>query len=120
MTIRIKRAYEACAPSDGFRVVVDKFWPRGLKKEDLKYDEWNKELCPPDELRKFFHQDIQNNWNEFSSRYREWLQSVPAPREFIRNCQAKGIETVTLLYSSKDETRNNALVLKEVLDSIAG
>jgi uncharacterized protein YeaO (DUF488 family) len=110
----IKRVYEAPDPSDGRRILVDRLWPRGLRKEAAHIDEWMKELAPSDELRRWFgHQP--ERWREFQAKYREELaspglaESLKKLREFGR----KGV--VTLLYAAKNEAENNAQVLKEVL-----
>lgn len=111
--INLKRAYEEPSPDDGLRVLVERLWPRGVKKEDAKLDEWLKELAPSTELRKWFGHDPAR-WGEFQKRYRaelaEQRQAVKVLRE---KCRAG---TVTLIYAARDEEHNGALVLKSVLE----
>ena len=112
--IRIKRVYEPAAPDDGCRVLVDKLWPRGIRKEALRYDVWAKEITPSPELRAWYHADPQTRWPEFRRRYLEELRGSQAVREFVR--RIAGNETVTLLYASKNAAENHALVLQEFLE----
>ncbi|WP_302289889.1 DUF488 domain-containing protein [Alistipes finegoldii] len=112
--IRIKRVYEPAAPDDGCRVLVDKLWPRGVRKDALHYDVWAKEITPSPELRTWYHADSQTRWPEFRRRYLEELRGSQAVREFVR--RIAGNETVTLLYASKNAAENHALVLQEFLE----
>ena len=112
--IRIKRVYEPAAPDDGCRVLVDKLWPRGVRKDALHYDVWAKEITPSPELRTWYHADPQTRWPEFRRRYLEELRGSQAVREFVR--RIAGNETVTLLYASKNAAENHALVLQEFLE----
>lgn len=113
MEINLKRAYEPASPDDGYRVYVDRLWPRGLSHTGFHYDLWDKEIAPSDELRKWFHADPDGRWQEFERRYAAELEAMPA---FARlKEELKGHERVTLLYSSRDELHNNALVLKDEL-----
>lgn len=82
--IRIKRVYEPAAPDDGCRVLVDKLWPRGVRKDALHYDMWAKEITPSPELRAWYHADPQTRWPEFRRRYLEELRGSQAVREFVR------------------------------------
>lgn len=111
--IQIKRVYEPEEPSDGYRVLVDKLWPRGLKKECLHYDLWAKELAPSASLRKWFHADPQERWDGFCQRYTEELEHSPAVREFAE--KTRGRKTVTLLYASRNTAANHALILRDYL-----
>lgn len=111
--INIKRVYEPAQSSDGFRVLVDKMWPRGVKKEALPYDLWAKEITPSTPLRQWFHADPQNRWIQFRERYLQELSSSQSVRKFIG--QIRGEATVTLLYASKSATENHALILQEYL-----
>jgi uncharacterized protein YeaO (DUF488 family) len=113
--IKIKRIYEQPDPADGQRLLVDRLWPRGLSKEQAGVDRWLKEIAPSDELRRWFGHD-PGKWREFQSRYRAELESQ---RELLGQLAdlARG-QTVTLLYAAKDEERNNAVVLREVLELI--
>jgi uncharacterized protein YeaO (DUF488 family) len=111
--IRIKRVYEKPAKEDGFRVLVDRLWPRGLTKEKAHVDLWSKEIAPSDELRKWFHHE-ERNWSEFVKRYKAELAKK---KEFL--IELKKVEkehgTVTLLFGSKDEKQNQAVVLADIL-----
>ena len=108
----IKRIYEPPVPEDGKRILVDRLWPRGLSKDDARLDEWLKEVAPSDELRRWFGHDPAK-WEEFRRRYRQELKTQGEILERLRNEARKG--TVTLLFAAKDEERNNAVVLKEML-----
>ena len=111
--IRIKRVYDTATPDDGCRVLVDKLWPRGVRKEALPYDIWAKDLAPSAELRSWYHADPEGRWNEFRRRYRDELRSSKAVQEFIR--EIGDADTVTLLYASKNAAENHALILQEFL-----
>jgi len=113
--IRIKRAYEAPAPGDGTRVLVDRVWPRGVKKEAIRARQWMKQLGPSDELRKFFNHDPAR-WEEFRKRYRQELRLGGMRRMLRELAQLAAEDTVTLVYGAKDETHNQAVVLREVLE----
>lgn len=113
--IKIKRVYEPKEKSDGYRVLVDRLWPRGLKKSDLIFDEWLKDLAPSNETRKAFGHDPAK-WKSFLTRYRKELRAPdlqPMLEDLARRARRS---TVTLLYGAKDETHNQAVVLKQVLD----
>jgi len=112
MNIMTKRVYDNASASDGFRILVDRLWPRGLKKEEAGIDVWLKDVAPSDGLRKWYNHDPER-WNEFKKRYFEELSSNPAPVKEIACRAAKG--KVTLLYGAKDEEHNNAHALKEYL-----
>lgn len=112
--IQIKRAYDEMEPGDGKRLLVDRLWPRGKSKADLDLADWPKEVAPSDELRKWFHQD-RSQWEEFRQRYFEELEAKPEAWKPL--LQMAGDETVTLIYSAKDREHNNAVVLKEFLES---
>lgn len=110
--IAVKRVYEPAAAGDGQRVLVDRLWPRGVKKEDAHLDLWLKDVAPSDELRKWFGHD-PDRWAEFRKRYREELKAKAAAIEELRALLAKG--KVTLLFGAHDERHNNAVVLAEYL-----
>jgi uncharacterized protein YeaO (DUF488 family) len=110
--IKIKRIYDPASPTDGKRILIDRLWPRGLKKEEAAVDEWLKEIAPSSELRKWFSHDPVK-WGEFSRRYREELQGQAELVDKLRREARKG--TVTILYAAKDEQHNNAVVLKDVI-----
>lgn len=112
--IKIKRVYEDSSDTDGYRVLVDRLWPRGVKKEYLKYDYWAKELTPSSDLRKWFHDDIPGHWKEFAEMYRKELEASDKTSELlsrIRSCRS-----VTLLYASKEPVYNHARILQVFLE----
>jgi uncharacterized protein YeaO (DUF488 family) len=113
---RIKRAYEPAAPEDGFRVLVDGLWPRGLSKKDAAIDEWLRDIAPSAELRKWFGHDPER-WAEFKARYREELSSTKrsAALERLRDA-ARTRGSVTLLFAARDPTHNHAAALLELLN----
>lgn len=111
--INIKRAYEPASPDDGFRIYIDRLWPRGLSHETFHYDWWDKEIAPSTGLREWFHANPQTEWTEFEKRYRQVLLSNPALANLKEAINGKS--KVTLLYSSHDEAHNNAVVLRDVL-----
>ena len=81
--VRIKRVYEDFSERDGYRVLVDKLWPRGIKKEWLKYDYWAKDITPSAALRKWFHEDIPGHWNDFVVMYQKELEASQAVADFL-------------------------------------
>jgi uncharacterized protein YeaO (DUF488 family) len=100
-------------PDDGERILVDRLWPRGIKKEDAKIDEWLKEIAPSDELRKWFSHDPEK-WQEFRRRYKKELKGQS---ELLKRLKVKAKkENITLLFSARDVKYNNAIVLKEVIE----
>lgn len=112
-TINIKRAYDPASYDDGFRVYIDRLWPRGLSHSTFQYDWWDKEIAPSTELREWFHANPTDDWSEFETRYRQELSANPAFDTLISAIADK--PKVTLLYSSHDQVHNNAVVLKEAL-----
>ena len=110
--VRIKRAYEPAAPGDGTRVLIDRLWPRGIKKEDLAIDQWNKELAPSTALRQWFGHDPAL-WGEFEQRYAAELQPHAEPLDALRALARKGV--LTLMYGAHDEVHNNAVALRALL-----
>lgn len=111
--IKIKRAYDPASDDDGFRVYVDRLWPRGLSHETFRYDLWDKAIAPSTELREWFHASPVTEWPEFESRYRAELRANPAYTSLLRTIAGK--PRVTLLYSSHDREHNNAAVLAVAL-----
>lgn len=109
--IKLKRAYEAPAKSDGLRILVDRVWPRGVTKEKLSLHEWKKELAPSAKLRGWFGHDPAR-WAEFKKRYRAELKGNKELQELKRLAEHK---TVTLVYGARDEKHNQAEALKEFL-----
>lgn len=114
--IKLKRAYDQPTKQDGFRILVDRLWPRGLRKEDADLDSWMKEVAPTDELRKWFQHDPEK-WDEFCRRYRRELDGKKDAIDFLRDkCNEK---TLTLVYAAKDAEHNNAVALKDYLSHTA-
>jgi uncharacterized protein YeaO (DUF488 family) len=112
MSIKIKRAYDPPAASDGARVLVDRLWPRGVKKEKLRLDEWMKEIAPSPELRTWFGHKPER-FAEFRKRYRAELREHPDEVRKLRALARRG--TLTLVYGARDEVHNGAVVVKEVV-----
>jgi len=112
MPIHIKRIYEPAAKSDGYRILVDRLWPRGMKKEAAQIDQWMKEVAPSNELRKWFHHE-ESNWEQFVIQYKAELKGSAALEEL--RAVVHEHKTVTLLYGAKDEQYNQAAVLLELL-----
>ena len=110
---RIARIYEPPRKSDGWRVLVDRLWPRGVRKEAGRVDEWMKEIAPSNELRKWFAHRA-DRWAEFQKRYRADLAKNKELFEMLRAMEKKH-GTVTLLYAAKDEEHNQAVVLHSLL-----
>jgi uncharacterized protein YeaO (DUF488 family) len=110
--IRVKRVYDKPAPSDGSRLLVDRIWPRGLKKNGLALDGWIKEVAPSDRLRKWFGHDPKK-WKEFRKRYFAELRVKPETWQPIRESARRS--DVTLLYGARDSERNNAVALRDFL-----
>ncbi|PAP95043.1 DUF488 domain-containing protein [Mesorhizobium wenxiniae] len=110
--VKTKRAYERPADDDGTRVLVDRLWPRGLKKTDAAIDRWAKELAPSTDLRKWFGHDPAR-WEEFRRRYSEEIRQHREEFDRLRDLARKG--PVTLVYAAHDETHNDAVVLREIL-----
>lgn len=114
MKILLKRAYEAPDSADGFRVLVDRLWPRGKKKADLRLDAWAKEISPSTELRKWFAHDPER-WVEFCKRYKAELATVEVRKAITQIVRAAhGHSAITLIYGAKDTEYNEAVVLKPV------
>jgi uncharacterized protein YeaO (DUF488 family) len=116
--IELQRVYDDRAGT-GYRVLADRVWPRGIKKEDLHFDLWARELAPSTELRKWFGHDPAR-WKEFQKRYRAELAAEDKQALLQELLSAAGKSAVTLLYGAKDEEHNQAVVLREVLLELAG
>jgi len=110
----IKRIYEPASDVDGFRILVDRLWPRGMKKEDAGIDLWLKAVAPTDALRKWYHHD-GGRWDEFRHKYVLELKDNPAVNELLS--LIKEHKMVTLLYAAKDAAQNHALVLLQFLQN---
>jgi len=110
--IRLKRAYEPAVPSDGYRVLIDRLWPRGLSRERAKLDEWNRDLAPSAQLRQWFGHE-PSRFEEFRRRYVEELREHRSVLAVLRRRAREG--PLTLVYAAKDTEHNDAVVLAEVL-----
>ncbi len=113
--VKIKRIYDKPSDADGFRILVDRLWPRGMNKKEAKIELWLKEIAPGNDLRKWFGHDPEK-WDEFKRRYFKELEALPGKEELlsvIAERSRKGV--VTLLYAAKDEHHNNAVALMEYL-----
>ena len=114
--IKIKRAYDPPARGDGYRVLVDRLWPRGVRKEDLALAAWTKSLAPSHALRRWFAHDPRR-WREFVARYRRELRA-PGAGEALRDLARRATASVvTLVYAARDETHNDAVVVRSALAS---
>lgn len=112
-TVGLKRAYEHSSPGDGLRVLIDRLWPRGLSKEQLAIDFWLKDAAPSDALRRWYgHQP--RRWESFAAKYRAELAQRPDLLRLLDELRRRG--RITLLYGARDTARNNAVVLREVLE----
>jgi len=114
MEIRIKRVYEAPSDEDGARILVDRLWPRGLTKEAARIDFWPKEVAPSNELRKWYHQAL-DEWDELKRRYFEELDQGPVGLDELLERVRQG--PVTFVYSSKEPEHNNARALREYVEA---
>lgn len=113
--LKLKRAYDPACTDDGWRVYIDRLWPRGLSHETFHYDAWEKEISPSTELREWFHADPDDRWNGFVTKYKAELESNPAFAAFAETIKSHPV--VTLLYSSRDTLHDNAHVVAEMLIS---
>lgn len=112
--IHIKRIYDSVSDDDGYRVLIDRLWPRGFSKEKANIDLWMKDIAPSTDLRKWFHHDFEK-WEEFQTKYQEELSDkIELIDELLRLEDEKS--TITLLYSTKETERNQAIVLLDVLN----
>ena len=112
--LQVKRAYDTVSEGDGFRILVDRLWPRGMSKERAKIDLWLKEIAPDDNLRKWFAHD-ENKWEEFKRKYHKELAGKESLVRLITKKLSAG--NVTLVYAAKNDRFNNAVALKEYLDN---
>lgn len=112
--IMIKRAYEDPSPDDGYRVLVDRVWPRGRSKATLALDQWARDLAPSAELRKWFGH-APKRWEVFQQRYRTELDAEEAQEQIRRLLTDSNGRIITLVYGAKDEEHNQAIVLRDVL-----
>src|SRR5699024_6497684 len=114
MTIHLKRAYDDAASKDGYRVLVDRIWPRGVSKKDADLDDWCKEIAPSTELRKWFDHK-ETRWKGFQKRFRKELRDNDDAKDVLTQLRKKHKDgTLTLVYAAKDTEHNNAVLLKDV------
>jgi len=115
MDIKVKRMYEKAAKDDGIRILVDRLWPRGIRKKDASIDIWLKDIAPSNELRKWFNHD-PDKWEQFKSRY---FSELDQKAEVVNQIKGRVKEdTLTLVYSASDTKHNNAIALKEYLENL--
>lgn len=116
-TVRTRRVYESAETGDGERVLVERLWPRGVSKQDDRVGRWLKEVAPTDDLRRWFHET--GDFANFSKEYRRELRERPESREALDELKelAREAGTVTLVFASKNEDHNGAVVLRDVLES---
>jgi uncharacterized protein YeaO (DUF488 family) len=117
MDVRLKRAYEEPEATDGYRVLIDRLWPRGVSKEDAHLDEWARELAPSADLRKWFGHDPER-FDEFRRRYAGELAAQEVKLAELRGRAREG--TLTLVYGARDTEHNDAVVLAELLRGEGG
>jgi uncharacterized protein YeaO (DUF488 family) len=110
--VRVKRIYDPVEPDDGYRVLIDHVWPRGVSRDRANLDAWLRELAPSDELRKWFDH-IPERFDEFRARYRDELNDHREPVEDLRRRARKA--PLTILYAARDREHNNAVVLAELV-----
>ena len=110
--VRLKRAYGRPAPEDGARILIDRLWPRGVKKAEAAIDQWMKDIAPSTELRKWFGHDPAR-WPEFRRRYAAEIHRHPDQLAVLRALARKG--PITLVFSARDELHNDAVVLRKVI-----
>ncbi|MCO8042677.1 DUF488 family protein [Acinetobacter bohemicus] len=114
MAIFIKRIYSEASAQDGLRVLIDRLWPRGVKKEEAKIDIWAKDLTPSNALRTWFHEDMEQHWDEFQQKYQQELENQTAQLDKIRSLAQE--KDITLITAAQDKEKNHALVLKKILE----
>lgn len=115
--IKLKRVYDPAEPSDGKRFLVERLWPRGVRKDALPLDGWLRDVAPSDELRRWFHHDPAR-WEDFQQRYWAELETKPETWKLLVEAARQG--DVTLLFSARDTEHNNAVALKAFLESRLG
>lgn len=114
--IKMKRVYEPYDSKDGIRVLVDNLWPRGIKKEKLIYDLWEKDIAPSKALRQWFHKDKNENWDTFKSLYNQELEKSDAIKDFVKRIEM--YKTATLIYAAKDPEHNHVLLLRLFIEKL--
>jgi uncharacterized protein YeaO (DUF488 family) len=112
MAVKIKRIYEPYSPDDGYRILIDRLWPRGIKKEDAHIDIWLKEIAPSTALRKWFNHEPEK-WEAFRKKYHEELNASTTFKELVSYLRKHKV--ITLLYAAKEEKLNHAIVLQQFI-----
>lgn len=112
MKVSIRRVYESPGSDEGFRILVDRIWPRGVRKEELQYDHWAKDLAPTPELRKWFGHSVQR-WEGFQDKYRAELDTPEGQERLAAVAKLAGKRKITLLYGARDPEHNHALILAD-------
>lgn len=112
-TLQLKRAYDPAETTDGYRVYIDRLWPRGLSHDTFHYDRWDKEIAPSDQLREWFHADPDTRWPEFAEKYGAELRASEAFAQLAASLASH--PKATLLYSSYDHLHNNAVIVLHTL-----
>jgi uncharacterized protein YeaO (DUF488 family) len=113
--VQIKRAYESASPRDGYRVLIERLWPRGVRNTDLRLDAWLKDVAPSAELRRWFGHDPER-FSEFAARYRGELRKSPAAEALAGLVRRASEDALTLVYAARDEAHNGAVVLRDIID----
>lgn len=116
--VDIKRAYEEAAEGDGYRVLVDRLWPRGVSKEELHFDAWRKDLAPSPALRKWFGHKVEH-WEQFRDEYETELRSEGQKERMRELIEEAGGSHITLLYGARDAEHNHAIILAEEIARVA-
>lgn len=111
--VKIKRVYDDAGETDGMRILVDRLWPRGIRKDQLNCDMWAKEITPSPALRSYFHDAPDDHWTSFAERYREELEHSDAFNDFIGKIKENAPKCVTLLYAYKNMVKNHAIILQQ-------
>jgi uncharacterized protein YeaO (DUF488 family) len=119
IVILLKRAYDPAGGRDGYRVLVERLWPRGVRKVDLRLEAWLKDVAPTADLRRWFGHDPAR-WSEFAARYRRELREPPAAEAVAELVRRASIGAVTLVYGARDETHNSAMVLRGEIERALG
>lgn len=112
----MKRIYAPYDSKDGVRVLVDTLWPRGIKKEMLKYDFWEKDIAPSTALRQWFHKDKIKNWDKFKTLYNQELEASNSIKDFAKRMEQ--YKTITLIYAAKDPDHNHVLILRSFMEQL--
>lgn len=113
--VQLKRAYEPASPRDGYRVLVERLWPRGVRETDPRLDAWFKDVAPSAELRRWFGQDPER-FSEFAARYQRELRKTRAAEALAALVRRASDDTLTLVYGARDEVHNGAVVLHDIID----